>query len=328
MKNITANDLANRFQEESMYRVDLFAILCKNGLWLTATSGQSDVYFHEADSAYPPFLPPAYSGDPFPSDPFIFYASANGAWERGSVQSKASFDLSSAEMKLTVVAGPGVFYPGTETPLMSIISSGVFDGASIAVGKIFMPVGTYGQFAANGIGVEKVFSGILGPFDQSGRTKFSWRVMDYRAMLNQKTPLQTIQSNCRWALYSAGCTVLPEDYYNAGLVTSVVNALTGTQGAIVLYADYALTVPAPPYYDQGILQFVTGQNAGLWYTVEKQQADGGMKIVAPTIFPVAVDDEYVLVPGCDRTPATCQSKFSNLINFGGAPFVPIPETGV
>jgi hypothetical protein len=39
-------------------------------------------------------------------------------------------------------------------------------------------------------------------------------------------------------------------------------------------------------------------------------------------------DNFTAFPGCDHTMATCAQKFSNLINFGGVPFVPVPETAV
>jgi uncharacterized phage protein (TIGR02218 family) len=330
VKTITANDLANRFQEESMMPADVFTILCKNGLWLTATSGQNDIYFPSPSTiAYPPFLPPTYTDglDALP-DPFVYYATQNGRWERGVVKSKVSFNLSAGEMQLSVIADPSVVYPGTETTLMSIITSGIFDGASIAVGKMFFPLDTYGQFVANETGVERVFSGLMGPFDQSGRSKFTFRVMDYQYMLNQKTPPNIIQTNCRWSLYSRGCTVTAGVYANLCGVTSVVNALTGTRGALVIYSDPVDPFPDPPYYDQGVVGFETGQNALLAYAVQTQQSDGGLKLVVPTVFPVAVDDVFVLFPGCDKTPATCASKFSNLINFGGYPSVPAAETGI
>jgi hypothetical protein len=34
----------------------------------------------------------------------------------------------------------------------------------------------------------------------------------------------------------------------------------------------------------------------------------------------------VLRPGCNLLQPTCQFKFNNLINYGGKPFTPQPET--
>jgi len=35
-----------------------------------------------------------------------------------------------------------------------------------------------------------------------------------------------------------------------------------------------------------------------------------------------------LLPGCDRTLATCTNVFNNTIHFGGFPYIPTPETAV
>jgi hypothetical protein len=37
-------------------------------------------------------------------------------------------------------------------------------------------------------------------------------------------------------------------------------------------------------------------------------------------------DTLNAIAGCDKLQATCTSKFSNLVNFAGFPFVPKPET--
>jgi uncharacterized phage protein (TIGR02218 family) len=46
----------------------------------------------------------------------------------------------------------------------------------------------------------------------------------------------------------------------------------------------------------------------------------------PLPSPPAPGDTVTLYAGCDRTMATCNSKFNNLANFGGQPFIPIPDT--
>jgi hypothetical protein len=41
-----------------------------------------------------------------------------------------------------------------------------------------------------------------------------------------------------------------------------------------------------------------------------------------------IGDQFQLLPGCDRTLATCTNVFNNAIHFGGFPFIPTPETAV
>ena len=37
---------------------------------------------------------------------------------------------------------------------------------------------------------------------------------------------------------------------------------------------------------------------------------------------IQTGDAYSVYPGCDKRFATCQTKFSNAVNFGGFPYVP------
>jgi uncharacterized phage protein (TIGR02218 family) len=37
-------------------------------------------------------------------------------------------------------------------------------------------------------------------------------------------------------------------------------------------------------------------------------------------------DAFTAYPGCDKTQATCTTKFANLGAFRGFPFIPQPET--
>ena len=45
----------------------------------------------------------------------------------------------------------------------------------------------------------------------------------------------------------------------------------------------------------------------------------------PLPFAPAPGDTFNVAFGCDHTQATCQSKFNNLVNFRGFPYVPPPQ---
>jgi hypothetical protein len=36
----------------------------------------------------------------------------------------------------------------------------------------------------------------------------------------------------------------------------------------------------------------------------------------------------MVYPGCDKTQATCQNTFGNILNFGGFTYIPAAETAV
>jgi hypothetical protein len=42
----------------------------------------------------------------------------------------------------------------------------------------------------------------------------------------------------------------------------------------------------------------------------------------------ATGTAFTAYAGCDKSMATCQGKFNNVINFKGMPFIPVAETAV
>ena len=80
-------------------------------------------------------------------------------------------------------------------------------------------------------------------------------------------------------------------------------------------------------FAQGTITGVTGTNAGLTRTVASF-VRGSTVIVKVPFFPIATGDQFQLLPGCDRTIATCTSVFNNAVHFGGFPYTPTPETAV
>jgi uncharacterized phage protein (TIGR02218 family) len=81
------------------------------------------------------------------------------------------------------------------------------------------------------------------------------------------------------------------------------------------------------HYDNGQLVFTSGVNNGHIVAV-RQYASTTIYFVVPLPAPPLAGDTFTVYPGCDKTQATCTSKFSNLINFGGFPYVPSPETAI
>lgn len=81
-------------------------------------------------------------------------------------------------------------------------------------------------------------------------------------------------------------------------------------------------------YPLGYVIFASGQNAGLKASIKMQGIVAGVpqfQLSKPLPFPVAPGDNVQLVPGCDKTLATCENVFNNLIHIGAMPFVPNPE---
>jgi hypothetical protein len=84
MKNVTQTLLNWLMSVKEYNRADLFTITLTNGQVIYATTAQ---------------VPVTFQGN-------VYYPSKNGTWQRGAVQSEASFTPKSNSMSLTVSVDP------------------------------------------------------------------------------------------------------------------------------------------------------------------------------------------------------------------------------
>lgn len=119
-------------------------------------------------------------------------------------------------------------------------------------------------------------------------------------------------------------------------------SLSGLQGTGTITSTDGLEVVASGLsgfakstFNRGILKWQTGTNAGLELDIRSTSKSNGLTTISlwtkPDRVP-ALGDTFTVTAGCDRTAATCKSKFSNLTNFRGFPHMPgdafITEFGV
>ena len=113
--------------------------------------------------------------------------------------------------------------------------------------------------------------------------------------------------NCRHLLYGSQCGADPNSFKVNGTV------LSNSGTVIEVVAADAL---ADGYFTGGILQdaFLNRRyilsHVGANLTLSRSWAT------------LPVGAAVVIYAGCDRTKATCNTKFSNVINFGGFPWIP------
>ena len=111
---------------------------------------------------------------------------------------------------------------------------------------------------------------------------------------------------CRHVLFGEGCEVVKASY----LIQRAIQVISGTTITVDLSAVSAGWllggfVSSGPYS-----RMIIGQS--------------GDTIQIDRLLPdLAVDDVIDIYPGCDHTTAHCQDKFSNLINYGGFPWIPL-----
>jgi len=85
------------------------------------------------------------------------------------------------------------------------------------------------------------------------------------------------------------------------------------------------------YYAQGVMTFTSGANIGISRVVSNYTNTGGSNgiVTVVPLFPYAVaeGDSFSILPGCNKTTSQCTSKFDNLLNYAGMPYIPLPTTG-
>lgn len=291
-------------------RAHCFAITLPTGETLYATDGQWDL-------TIPAALSPTGSGA------VTFLANQYGVWSRGPITSEADYAPNSNTMDLSFIPKMGAMYPGLGIGLLNAAINHLFDGAQVWVWAAYMPQGEYGNVQV----VETKYFGYITAMPQCGRLLVKFDVADAFFLLNMKVPVRLFQSACPWQFADENCGLAPNDYtYN------IITASGSTSGLLIPNA----TVPkADGYFTQGVAKCLIGANAGLSATI-KAHTSGQMQLIVPFLLPVAAGDEFALIKGCDKTPATCAATTSTSgattpnwkLRFGGTPFLPTPQSTI
>ncbi|MGC2200919.1 MAG: DUF2163 domain-containing protein [Stellaceae bacterium] len=210
-----------------------------------------------------------------------------------------------------------MIYPET-TDMIGSVSfleaawQGQLDGALLQLERAFMP--SYGDTSP---GTVVLFAGRVSDIECT-RTGIDIKCRSHLELLNIQMPRRLWQAACTYTFGDAMCL------FDRSAMQAAFSAQTGSTRAQI--ATPINPTPAN-LYTQGTIIGVTGANAGSSRTVAN--IDGGWVYVKLAfLFPVVAGDQFQLLPGCDRTLATCQNVFNNASHFGGFPFIPTPETAV
>ena len=129
----------------------------------------------------------------------------------------------------------------------------------------------------------------------------------------QQTIGENYSATCRADLGDARCKVDLSQY-------TVTGAVTGVAGDQRTFTDSS-RAEANGYFHYGLLTWTGGANNG--YAMEvKSFSAGQFQLSQAMPYPIQVGDTYTVYAGCDKRIGTCISKFSNVINFRGEPYVP------
>jgi hypothetical protein len=127
------------------------------------------------------------------------------------------------------------------------------------------------------------------------------------------------------AQFEAGSAA--SDYESTTSIAAAFFESNTVQGGSTVNKLISLSGKSDGYYDNGQIVFLSGANNGTLKAVKSYFAQQFF-FNSPLPFPPNAGDTFIAYPGCDKTQATCTTKYNNLANFEGFPYVPVPETAI
>lgn len=120
---------------------------------------------------------------------------------------------------------------------------------------------------------------------------------------------------CRAIFGDAKCGINLASITVSGTITSVTDSTHYTTSGLGSYSN--------DYFNYGLITFTSGANVGMSNEVKDfTQSSGIVTTYLPYPYSVSVGDTFTIYPGCDRDYTTCSTRYNNIVNFRGEPFLP------
>jgi uncharacterized phage protein (TIGR02218 family) len=159
-------------------------------------------------------------------------------------------------------------------------------------------------------------SGVLGEVKNSD-TSFSAEVRSKAQFLSQKSTNLTSKL-CRYDLGNAKCTVNLAPLTHNLTVATVINSRTFT---VTNFSQI------DGYFDYGNVRFTSGTNNDVKAMVATYtNSTRTISLFEPLPYQLQIGDSLIAIAGCRKTTQDCQSRYSNILNYGGEPHVPGADT--
>ena len=187
------------------------------------------------------------------------------------------------------------------------IFAGLYDFARIDIFQL--------NYLDTSQGILKLRRGWLGEVSLS-KQQFTAEVRGLTQALAQNIG-EYFAPSCRATLGDTRCKIDMGPHTTTGSVTTANTTLS--------FFDTART-EASALFTNGKITFTSGANNGLSMEVKEYSysatTGGFISLTLPMPYSILVGDSYSLQKGCDKTLATCLSRFNNVLNFRGEPHVP------
>jgi uncharacterized phage protein (TIGR02218 family) len=227
--------------------------------------------------------------------------------ERGDITQ--SVGLSVDDVNVTLFCTDAPLFGDVTAQHFSLI--GGFDNAHIKIELAFMD--DAGVFMPNFV---HLFEGSVTDVAMD-RSKVDLTVSSVLIKLDTKVPRVVYQPSCTHSLYDVCCTLNSGDFEVFGVVGA------GSSTRQICFNS------ASGYFDLGRITFTSGRNRGFsrsacYFNV----FDTAVVVNVEFPFMPEVGDEFVIVPGCDKSRSTCRTKFNNEVHFLGWEYMPVPEASL
>lgn len=151
--------------------------------------------------------------------------------------------------------------------------------------------------------------------------------------LSAQIPRYTYSGLCNWFLFQDRCGLTREDWRHQGTVLTIgtpatvitVDGLETQAQALAGSVSPAFGAVSPPalenYWQGGYAENDDGEKRAI-YESNVDGVPNRIRVLQP-FRNLSVSDNLTVYAGCDRTRATCASKFNNHLKHGGFPDIPI-----
>ena len=185
-------------------------------------------------------------------------------------------------------------------------------------GTAVQPVGWGGTCPDGTVfsGIGTVFKGRVGEVKGLGPVSAQLTLKSDLIALEGDIPHRVFQPSCVHIFGDDGCTINLATYTTSGSVGQ------GASNTIIPWSGSVLNS-----YTNGTITFTSGINSGVAATIKYSSATY-LQLSYPLNNPPRLGDTFTAVQGCPHTQSACTSRFGNLANFLGFPFIPPPESAV
>ena len=228
--------------------------------------------------------PVTYGGNQF--DPAVI--------NRGSVKYDSQFDVSTLDVTFGYLTDPAIEY----------IAQNPVERLWIEVLRFFDDVSPDE--------VSVIFVGQIKNVSFQGNSAVA-RCVGFEHYLKQRIPKYRFQIGCNNDLFDTFCSTdggpVAADYKTTTTITAI-----DADGVVLTSSDFGLQ--SDGYYTRGYIKW------GYYYRMIVDHTGNNITIrfTIPTLTTGQSIDAYA---GCDRQLATCRSKFNNIDNFFGHPWIPL-----